>query len=207
MPNMQEKKGRRVSKAPEVRRRELLEAAATLFGEKGVSATGIGDITDHAQVARGTFYLYFSSKDELVSELWQRYVAGFMALIDARMESSGGKESGEFVLDLLELLTEHALDHAHLHRTIYGTADAAAIALCRQSDEAILIRLTEAIGNFAGEDGQGVGDIALTASLLFNALDGALHNAIMKDQPIDRPAFIGGVRQFAARTLGLSGNS
>ena len=204
MTRLPVRKRKRVSKAPEVRREELLLAATTLFGEKGVSATGIGDITDRAEVARGTFYLYFTSKDEVVAELWRRYVAGFMILTDALAETTEGTESGSRILDLLTRLTEHALDHAHLHRVIYGTADATAIALCKRSDEAILARLTRVIEAHVGETGDQMSDSGVTASLIFNALDGALHRAIMQDQPMDRPGFIRSVRQFAARALGLS---
>ena len=41
----------------------------------------------------------------------------------------------------------------------------------------------------------------LVASLLFHGLDGALYNAIMRDQPIDRLAFVEGAKSFAAKVL------
>ena len=55
-------KRKRITKLPEVRREELLEAASALFLEKGIAATGVGDITDRAKVARGTFYLFSHPK-------------------------------------------------------------------------------------------------------------------------------------------------
>lgn len=194
------KKRKRISKAPDVRREELVQAAAVLFSEKGIAATGIGDITDRSEVARGTFYLYFASKDEVVAELWQRYVAGFMSLADGLLEDSKGLAQGPLILELLVRLTEHALDHAHLHRLIYGTADASAIALCRQSDQAILERLTGVISRYFTVLGRKV-NAELFASFLYHALDGALHNAIMKNEPVDRAAFINGVKQFAVHAL------
>lgn len=195
-------KRKRVTKAPEVRREDLLQAASTLFLEKGIAATGIGDITDRAAVARGTFYLYFSSKDEVVSALWRRYVDGFLDLADAVLErETGGAEDVSRILDLIVRLTEHALDHAHLHRLVYGSADAAAIALCRRSDEAIIARLTDAIRAYFRSSGRQEQDADLVALLLFHGLDGALHSAITQDREIDSAAFVQGIKRFTAKAL------
>jgi AcrR family transcriptional regulator len=40
-----------------------------VFKEKGYHATSVNDIIDAAQIARGTFYLYFTSKREVFAEL------------------------------------------------------------------------------------------------------------------------------------------
>lgn len=47
------------------RRRQLLEAAIRVFGNKGYHHSQISDIIKEAGVARGTFYLYFESKREI----------------------------------------------------------------------------------------------------------------------------------------------
>lgn len=56
----------RISKDPEVRRLEFIEAAITLFAAKGYAATTITDIVDAVGVAKGTFYHHFSSKEEVM---------------------------------------------------------------------------------------------------------------------------------------------
>lgn len=45
--------------------RRLLDTAFKLFTEKGVKDTSIQDIVDNANVAKGTFYLYFKDKYEI----------------------------------------------------------------------------------------------------------------------------------------------
>ena len=54
-------------------RQGLLEAALALFRERGYDETTIEEITDRADVAKGTFFNYFPSKEALLSELtvWQ----------------------------------------------------------------------------------------------------------------------------------------
>lgn len=44
------------------RRRQILAAAKTVFAEAGYHGASINAIIERAQIARGTFYLYFESK-------------------------------------------------------------------------------------------------------------------------------------------------
>lgn len=53
------------------RRAKILAAAEQVIGEKGFAAASIADITRAADTALGTFYIYFSGKDELFRELVQ----------------------------------------------------------------------------------------------------------------------------------------
>ncbi len=66
--------GREAVKEPktargEATRRALLAAAEKVIGRQGFNEASIGAITREAGVAQGTFYIYFSSKDEVFSEL------------------------------------------------------------------------------------------------------------------------------------------
>jgi AcrR family transcriptional regulator len=60
-------------------RSQLLEAALDMFAAKGVEATTIEDVTERADVGKGTFYRHFSSKHAVVaalsSEILDRLVA------------------------------------------------------------------------------------------------------------------------------------
>lgn len=55
----------RISKPPEIRRREILEVAQKTFMEKGYDKTSMADIADKLQVTQGLCYRYFKSKQEL----------------------------------------------------------------------------------------------------------------------------------------------
>ncbi|WP_136161204.1 TetR/AcrR family transcriptional regulator [Sphingomonas flavalba] len=50
-------------------RRRLIDAAAAEFGEKGFHDASISGITKRAGTALGSFYTYFTSKDEIFSAL------------------------------------------------------------------------------------------------------------------------------------------
>lgn len=55
----------RIIKAPEERRKDILQAALTLFREKGYEKTVISDIVKSAGIAQGTFYIYYKSKEDI----------------------------------------------------------------------------------------------------------------------------------------------
>ena len=50
-------------------RRKLLDAGAEVFAAKGYHATRVDDIVKLAHASHGTFYLYFSNKEELFRAL------------------------------------------------------------------------------------------------------------------------------------------
>lgn len=57
----------RVSKPPQERRQEIIQVAHLLFKEKGYAHTSVELIIQTANIAKGTFYYYFKSKQEVLS--------------------------------------------------------------------------------------------------------------------------------------------
>lgn len=58
---------------------EILQAAMTVFAEKGFAATRMDDIAARAGVTKGTIYLYFESKEEVFKTLARQHVGGSLA--------------------------------------------------------------------------------------------------------------------------------
>jgi hypothetical protein len=69
-----------MAKTKKERRNEIIETAGKLFEEKGYEQTQVQDIVNEIGVAKGLFYYYFKSKDEVMEELADRYAD---AIIDA----------------------------------------------------------------------------------------------------------------------------
>lgn len=55
----------RISKAPEERRRELIEVATKLFESRGYEKVSVRDILSEVNGAPGMFYYYFKSKEDI----------------------------------------------------------------------------------------------------------------------------------------------
>jgi len=63
---------RRAAKKREQRRKTVLDAGLRVFSAKGYHQTRVSDIIAEAGIARGTFYLYFDSKNAIFHELLDR---------------------------------------------------------------------------------------------------------------------------------------
>ena len=61
---------------------KLLNAARTVFAEKGLDLARIDEITERADVGKGTFYYHFSSKEDVIGEL----IAGLLGELVAAIE-------------------------------------------------------------------------------------------------------------------------
>src|SRR5438477_10502210 len=60
---------RRLTSRGRERRRQLMEFAAARFAEKGYHPTSVAEIVQGMGVGKGVFYWYFSSKEELLTEI------------------------------------------------------------------------------------------------------------------------------------------
>ncbi len=63
----------RITKEPEVRKKEIIDVAMALFEENGIMKTSMNDIAKKMDVAKGLLYYYFKSKYELISEVIESF--------------------------------------------------------------------------------------------------------------------------------------
>jgi AcrR family transcriptional regulator len=64
-------------------RQKLIKAARAVFAEKGLDLTRIDDITEKADIGKGTFYNYFKSKEQVIRELIKELLQELTAFIEA----------------------------------------------------------------------------------------------------------------------------
>jgi|GEM_PF-553744 AcrR family transcriptional regulator len=74
----------------ESRRADIIKAAARLLAQKSVAATPVSEIVKAAGVAQGTFYLYFSSKDDVVLAVAEHITDCMTEEIQQAIEEAGG---------------------------------------------------------------------------------------------------------------------
>lgn len=76
----------------EARPQEILDAALSVFAEKGFAATRLDEVATRAGVSKGTIYLYFESKEAVFKALVQEKLAsrigGFAEMLRAYEGSS-----------------------------------------------------------------------------------------------------------------------
>ncbi len=111
-------------------RGRLLNAAKKVFSERGYHNAQISHIIDEAGVARGTFYLYFKSKEEIFKELLEEVVAELKERIKVIDLSQDPKEQ---VIENIASVIEFALEEREL----------AKIVLLRNSDPELFSLINE----------------------------------------------------------------
>lgn len=91
----------------ERKRQSLLAAAYGLFTEKGVAKTSVDEIVRRANVAKGTFYLYFQDKDQLLQQLVYDISARVLEEAYAWLEERRTPDFVENVLLMLDYIIEY----------------------------------------------------------------------------------------------------
>jgi AcrR family transcriptional regulator len=65
-------------------RQKLLAAARFMFAEKGLDATTISDITERADVGKGTFYYHFNDKEGVITHLIRELLGELVGVLQER---------------------------------------------------------------------------------------------------------------------------
>src|SRR3989442_5170623 len=74
------------STGQEDKRRLILDAAVRVFARKGYHAARVGDIAEEAGVAYGLLYHYFSSKEEVLRNVFRETWRALIATINSVAE-------------------------------------------------------------------------------------------------------------------------
>ncbi len=96
----------------EQRRAELADVALRLWAEKGFDGTSVAAIADAAGISKGTFYLYFASKQALLEDVLRRYT--LLPSVQAMVESVADHSLEEAV----HTFVRHAWRHLNQHRDL-----------------------------------------------------------------------------------------
>ncbi|WP_145037323.1 TetR/AcrR family transcriptional regulator [Paenibacillus sp. Y412MC10] len=125
----------RIVKKAEERKNEILDAADTLFGQKGFDGTSTNDILEKVGIARGTLYHHFKSKEDIMDALIDRYTVRLLDRAQAialdksipvieriirvvmSLNISGDGESSKEIMEHIHK-PQNALMHQKIHKVI-----------------------------------------------------------------------------------------
>lgn len=192
----------RVRKTRGERRADLLQAAVERFSARGIERTTIDEIVSAAGVAKGTFYLYFDSKEQVVAALRAQVVEECLVPAAAFAKGLREDEPWAIVHATVQSFVDTILGHRDLVRLFAQVGITAAtdevLAECdRKVDEAI----SEGIRTGVERGVFDVRDPALTAALLRHALEGTLDAAILTEDDPDRDRLLAAIQDLVRKTL------
>jgi len=87
---------RRVRMSPDARRTQILEAARTLFFERGWDAVTLADVIARAGISKGGFYHHFTAKEELLDGIVERFTAQALESTAEARAVAGGDALARF---------------------------------------------------------------------------------------------------------------
>jgi AcrR family transcriptional regulator len=193
---------RRITKPAADRRRELMDAATKLFIRQGISDTTISDITEAARVAKGTFYLYFDSKEHLLAALRERFVDEMMAHALPFMERVGKEDWWGLADAVAESVVDFTFEHRDLCTFVMqqphtpGTRDI--LADCEQRMNALTAAAIQA-GIEAGA--YRVSDPEMAAVFLKNAVTFSVLEMILYEAAPDRDRLVATAKELTRKIL------
>jgi AcrR family transcriptional regulator len=190
------------TKPSEERCDDLMNSAERLFLEKGLDQTTVEEITQGADVAKGTFYLHFSSKVDVLEALRARFVQGVLDRIVVNVARQKEQEWRGKLAAWSKACAVGYLDAARLHHLVFVTAPPATKAgLSRNS---LVDHLTELLE--AGNDNGAwlIDDPRFTAVFLFNALHGIVNQPGIGADRRSRNRLLHSLEDHFLRSLGIS---
>ena len=193
-----EKSARPRTKPPQVRREELMDAAEQLFLARGIAATSVDAIVAGADVAKGTFYLHFQSKEHLLAALQQRFIDDVRGELQAALDKCPAGDWRARLRAWVAAGVDGLLDRTELHEVVFHEF---------RPDDPHATHRNSTVDQLADFLAQGtragawsIGDPRLHAIMLFHALHGAVHETAARKK-VDRKRLVHALQSFFERAV------
>jgi len=192
------------TKPAEERREELMNAAQRLFLKHGVEPTTIEQITTGAEVAKGTFYLYFSSKEDVLGALRNRFGRELLARIKTAVAQNREDDWKGKLATWAATGVAGYLDSAQLHDILfYGSPRPARKGLVKN---VIIDDLANLLQGGVEARAWAVDDPEFAAVFLFNGLHSAVDHAQTSEKRVNRSRLEHRLQRLCLRAVGLAGD-
>jgi AcrR family transcriptional regulator len=171
------------TKPPEARRGELMNAAQRLFLRHGVGPATIEQITEGAGVAKGTFYLHFTSKEHILAALRDRFALELHAGIEAAVARRPAGDWPGKLAAWAQAAVSAYLDAIRLHDILfYGAPPPSHEGL---TDNIVIDHLAALLQAGAAAGAWPAAAPRVTAVFLFSGLHGTI-DAASRDKRLNR---------------------
>jgi AcrR family transcriptional regulator len=180
-----------------------MNAAQRVFLEYGVGPTTIEQITAGAEVAKGTFYLYFTSKEDVLAALGDRFAQELLRKIKAAIAKRNPNDWEGKLAAWAAAAVAGYLDSIRLHDILfYGSHPPSREGLVNNIVIDHLIELLQ-----AGIDARAwsIDDPRFTAVFLFCGLHGVVDDAYTKEKRVNRNRLTHRLERLCFRAVGLRG--
>jgi AcrR family transcriptional regulator len=134
------------------RRLDILAAACRCFARDGFHATSIADIITESSLSAGSVYLYFKSKNEIISAVVDMTLSTADELFATLLADDATPSPEQTVAFMLDAVMERAVDHPILQVDMSRVALHAWAEALRDPD--IADRIEQTLRHLRGHDGR-----------------------------------------------------
>ncbi|MDY3931817.1 MAG: TetR/AcrR family transcriptional regulator [Erysipelotrichaceae bacterium] len=166
------------------KRKKLLDSSYELFVEKGISNVSIAEICQKAGIAKGTFYLYFTSKEDIARALNRRISFTLMQKAYDKVTHNRKDTFADNVITMANFI----IDYFH--------ADTETLKMMRKdfifpltvddfdnSTNPLMISLRQEISDYARVSGYSNHEILFRLYSLLSMIAGICHSVIIDHFP------------------------
>ena len=165
----------------------LLKSAYTLFESKGVNLTAVDDVVKAAGVAKGTFYLYFKDKHDLIDQMMIAESRTVLHGILNELREHCSREAlppADRLIFVFNRLLDYFAQHQKLIPLLCKNFSACYRANCESDDEETREDMKQLLTPFL-ETGMSETEARIHLFLLSDMLGGVCCGAITGDFPYD----------------------
>lgn len=183
-------KERIMGKAEENKRKKrtaLLSQAFSLFMNKGITNTTISEIVEQADVAKGTFYIYFKDKDDLIEKLIaqkaEQLLINALDILNKHPETIKVEDKLVLIADsLLEQLNSDSRLLKFINKNLnYGIYKKALLSEEVKSDFDVMASYYEILHS----DGSEWKEPVLMLYTIVELVSSTCHSIILEQEPVD----------------------
>lgn len=179
-----------MGKAEENKRKKrtaLLSQAFSLFMNKGITNTTISEIVEQADVAKGTFYIYFKDKDDLIEKLIaqkaEQLLINALDILNKHPETIKVEDKLVLIADsLLEQLNSDSRLLKFINKNLnYGIYKKALLSEEVKSDFDVMASYYEILHS----DGSEWKEPVLMLYTIVELVSSTCHSIILEQDPVD----------------------
>ena len=109
---------RRALKAQETKRR-LMEKAVELIGQRGYSGVSVNQICAECGVSKGTYYVYYNSKEDIVYYLASEFNETLYQRLNEELDYDGSHSARELYRQYVEIYVDQVIRYGRMFSRAY----------------------------------------------------------------------------------------
>lgn len=197
----------RAARMRQERKAQVVAAATRRIASQGYVNTSVADVIDEAGISRGTFYLYFASREALFEEIVDRFVSEIEGVIE--VVTLNDDAPAEKVLANFRRAIELLVDNPDLTKVLFREALGQSAEVDARIDAFYAFMERMVVGALRKGVARGISrevDVSIIAPAMVGAVKEVVYKHVVRSSaPVDPDQLAVTIFDFAMRGLRADG--